>query len=161
MPRPITQTAAADTQILMASPRINMKEWRTLKVRGIRGATTTRDNSPEAIFEATQELMREIVAANQLDIDDVASVFLTMTQDLNADFPAKAVRSLDGWQWVPLMCAPELNIQNAMPGCIRVLVHATTELAQKDLAHVYLHDAVALRPDVVQRQTTTDESGNR
>lgn len=123
-----------------------------LKVRGIRGATTVTANSKEAIFAATQELMKEIVAANDLDIDDVASVFLTMTQDLTADFPAKAVRSLDGWQWVPLMCAPELNIDGAMPRCIRVLVHATTARAQQDLVHVYLREAVALRPDMVERQ---------
>ncbi|MCL6453824.1 MAG: chorismate mutase [Alicyclobacillus sp.] len=123
-----------------------------MKVRGIRGATTVTANSKEAIFAATQELMKEIVAANDLDIDDVASVFLTMTQDLTADFPAKAVRSLDGWQWVPLMCAPELNIDGAMPRCIRVLVHATTARAQQDLVHVYLREAVALRPDMVERQ---------
>lgn len=102
--------------------------------------------------------MREIVAANHLDIDDVASVFLTMTQDLNADFPALAVRSLDGWQWVPLMCAPELNISGSMGRCIRVLLHATTARAQKDLIHVYLHEALALRPDLVGQQIAP---GNR
>ena len=124
-----------------------------MKVRGIRGATTVNENSAEAIFEATQELMREIVRQNDIDIDNVASVFLTMTQDLNADFPAKAVRSLPGWQWVPLMCAPELSIENAMKHCVRVLIHANTTRSQEELIHVYLREAVALRPDVVERQT--------
>ncbi|KPV44876.1 chorismate mutase [Alicyclobacillus ferrooxydans] len=129
-----------------------------MKVRGIRGATTVNENSAEAIFEATQELMREIVRQNDIDIDNVASVFLTMTQDLNADFPAKAVRSLPGWQWVPLMCAPELSIENAMKHCVRVLIHANTTRSQKELIHVYLREAVALRPDVVERQTQSTGS---
>lgn len=123
-----------------------------MKVRGIRGATTVLVNTPVAIFEATQELMKEIVRHNDIDIDNVASVFLTMTQDLNADFPAKAVRSLPGWQWVPLMCAPELNVPNAMKRCIRVLIHVNTTHSQEDLNHIYLGEAVALRPDVVGRQ---------
>ncbi|QSO49880.1 chorismate mutase [Alicyclobacillus mengziensis] len=124
-----------------------------MKVRGIRGAITVLVNTPVAIFEATQELMKEIVRQNDIDIDNVASVFLTMTQDLNADFPAKAVRSLPGWQWVPLMCAPELNVPNAMKRCIRVLIHVNTTHSQEDLNHIYLGEAVALRPDVVGRQT--------
>ena len=124
-----------------------------MKVRGIRGATTVLVNTPVAIFEATQELMKEIVRQNDIDIDNVASVFLTMTQDLNADFPAKAVRSLPGWQWVPLMCAPELNVPSAMKRCIRVLIHVNTTHSQEDLNHIYLGEAVALRPDVVGRQT--------
>jgi chorismate mutase len=124
-----------------------------MKVRGIRGAITVSQNTPGAIFDATQELMKEIVRENDLDIDNVASVFLTMTQDLNADFPAKAVRSLPGWQWVPLMCAPELDVANAMKRCIRVLIHANTTHSQQELKHIYLGEAVALRPDVVERQT--------
>lgn len=104
--------------------------------------------------------MQSIVEANQIDVDDVASVFLTMTQDLTADFPAKAVRSLDGWQWVPLMCAPELAIEGGMQRCIRVLLHVSTALAQQELVHVYLHEAVALRPDMVERQNSGLEPKN-
>ncbi|MBX5437387.1 MAG: chorismate mutase [Alicyclobacillaceae bacterium] len=119
-----------------------------MKVRGIRGAVTAKDNTPEAIFEATRTLMERLVAENQLDIDDVASVLLTMTPDLNADFPARAVRSLPGWQWVPLMCAPELSVPGSLGRCIRVLVHVNTDRAQNELVHVYLGDAVQLRPDI-------------
>lgn len=126
-----------------------------MKVRGIRGATTVTENTASAIYDATQELMQEIVLQNDIDIDNVASVFLTMTQDLNADFPAKAVRSLPGWQWVPLMCAPELNVTGAMKRCIRVLIHTNTTKSQQDLIHVYLREATRLRPDVVERQSGT------
>lgn len=131
-----------------------------LKVRGIRGAITVSENTEQAIFAATQELMNEIVTQNDIVSDNVASVFLTMTQDLNADFPAKAVRSLPGWQWVPLMCAPELAVPTAMKRCIRVLIHANTTKSQQELIHVYLGDAVALRPDVVDRQSDNNSSRN-
>lgn len=120
----------------------------TLKVRGIRGAITVTENTPSAVFEATKTLMEKVVEVNQIDEDDVASVVLTMTPDLNADFPAKAVRSLPGWQWVPLMCATELSVPGSLPRCIRVLVHVNTEARQEDISHVYLGDAVVLRPDI-------------
>lgn len=105
-------------------------------------------NTSEEIFEATRSLMMEVAASNDLAVDDVASVLLTMTPDLNADFPAKAVRSLDGWQWVPLMCAAEIPVPNALPRCVRVLVHVNTERTQQDLVHVYRGEAVVLRPDL-------------
>lgn len=120
----------------------------TLKVRGIRGATTVTENTPTDVFEATKALMEKVVAANQIDVDDVASVVLTMTPDLNADFPAKAVRSLPGWQWVPLMCATELSVPGSVQKCIRVLVHVNTEAKQEDIQHIYLGEAVVLRPDI-------------
>lgn len=119
-----------------------------MKVRGLRGATTAAENTASAIYEATRELMVAMVEQNGLNLDDVASVLLTMTSDLNAAFPAKAVRSLQGWQWVPLMCASELDIQGGLPQCIRVLIHWNTEKAQKELHHVYLGKAVQLRPDL-------------
>ncbi len=117
-------------------------------VRGIRGAVTVDENTPEAIFHATRQLMETLIVRNELDVNHVASVLLTMTPDLNADFPAKAVRSIEGWQWVPLMCATEISVPGAMPLCIRVLVHVNTEKSQQDIQHVYLGDAVRLRPDV-------------
>lgn len=122
-----------------------------MKVRGIRGAISVEGNTPEAIFEATRELMNEVVTRNQLNVDDVASVLLTMTPDLDAAFPAKAVRSIPGWKWVPLMCSSELNIDGALPQCVRVLLHVNTELPQNALNHVYLKGATVLRPDLADK----------
>ncbi|OFW76429.1 MAG: chorismate mutase [Alicyclobacillus sp. RIFOXYA1_FULL_53_8] len=132
----------------------------TLKVRGIRGAITVKENSPAAVFNATKELIETLVQANDVQVDDVASVVLTMTPDLNADFPAKAVRSLAGWQWVPLMCATELSVPGSLPLCIRVLVHVNTDAKQEDIAHIYLGEAVVLRPDIVDSAAAARE-GNR
>lgn len=100
--------------------------------------------------------MQEVCHVNELNPEDVSSVFLTMTKDLNADFPAKAVRSMPGWQWVPLMCATEVEVPDAMKLCIRVLLHVNTTRSQKDMGHVYLEEAVKLRPDVVETYETSN-----
>jgi chorismate mutase len=120
----------------------------TTQVRGIRGAITVRENSAQAIFDATRTLMSDIIAKNGLRPEDVVSVLLTMTPDLTADFPAKAVRSDPAWQWVPLMCASEVPVEGALPRCIRVLLHVNTEKAQAEMVHVYLGEAVRLRSDL-------------
>ncbi|WP_067935832.1 chorismate mutase [Alicyclobacillus kakegawensis] len=119
-------------------------------VRGIRGAITVAEDSAEAILTATHELMAEITKRNALVPEDVVSVLLTMTPDLTACFPARAVRSLPGWQWVPLMCASEVAVAGGLERCIRVLVHVNTERTQAEMEHVYLGAAVQLRPDLAQ-----------
>ncbi len=122
-------------------------------VRGIRGATTVTADTPEAILEATEELVREIVAANGIDHKDVASALFTVTPDLRAEFPAAAARRM-GWTMVPLLNFTEIGVPGRLARCIRVLVHVNTERAQNEMVHVYLRDAVALRPDLVSRSTT-------
>lgn len=117
-------------------------------VRGIRGATTVERNNSKEIVEATQELMRTIVTSNELVLEDVGSVFFTVTQDLNAEYPAKAARAI-GWDNVPLFCALELPVEGSLPRCIRVLVQVNTDKSQKEIKHVYLREAVSLRPDLV------------
>lgn len=119
-----------------------------MKVRGVRGATTVTQDDADAIFEATRELMEEIVRLNDIDADDVASVILTMTPDLSAAFPARAVRSIEGWKWVPLMCAREIGVKDALQKSIRVLIHINTDKRQEEIVHAYLGDAVQLRPDL-------------
>lgn len=122
-----------------------------MKVRGLRGATTVTHDDKDEIYQATKEMMEEIVRLNEIDVDDVASVVLTMTSDLHAAFPALAVRQIPGWQWVPLMCAREIDVPGSLPRSIRVLVHLNTDKAQNELVHVYLGDAVQLRPDLATK----------
>lgn len=117
-------------------------------VRGIRGATSVEENTPEAIRSATIELLEKIVEVNDLDIEDIASAFFTVTNDVNADFPAFAAREL-GWTYVPLLCATEIEVAGSLPGIIRVLLHTNTIKSQKEIKHVYLNDAVKLRKDLV------------
>jgi chorismate mutase len=122
-------------------------------VRGIRGATTVERDDAQAILEATEELVREIVAANRLAPEDVASALFTVTPDLSAEFPAAAARRM-GWTMVPLLNFTEIGVPGRLQKCIRVLVHVNTERTQNEMVHVYLREAVALRPDLVARSTT-------
>ncbi|MBD5605468.1 MAG: chorismate mutase [Candidatus Eremiobacteraeota bacterium] len=122
-------------------------------VRGIRGATTVAEDTAAAILEATEELVREIVASNACAAEDVASALFTVTPDLRAECPAAAARRM-GWTMVPLLNFTEIGVPGRLERCIRVLIHVNTERAQSEMVHVYLREAVALRPDLVPRSTT-------
>ena len=122
-------------------------------VRGIRGATTVGEDTPEAILDATEELVKEIVAANGIRSEDVASALFTVTPDLHAEFPAAAARRM-GWTMVPLLNFTEIGVPGRLERCIRVLLHVNTDRAQNEMVHVYLRDAVSLRPDLASRSTT-------
>jgi len=123
-----------------------------MPIRGIRGATTVAADEPDLILQATRELLEEILAENRnMRPEDVASAIFTMTDDLSATFPAQAAREM-GWSLVPMLCAREIPVPGSLPRVIRVLVHWNTEMAQNEITHVYLRDAVKLRPDLVAAQ---------
>jgi chorismate mutase len=116
-------------------------------VRGIRGATRANENSKEAIFAATTELLQAILARNEIDSEEIASIFLTTTPDLTADFPAYAVRG-NGFRDVPVLCASEIAVPGAMTRVVRLLIHVNTNRRQNEIKHVYLGDTAKLRPDL-------------
>jgi chorismate mutase len=100
------------------------------------------------MLAATRELLQKILSVNPtLQSQDIASAIFTTTRDLQTVYPAKAAREL-GWTEVPLMCALELDVPAALPHCIRVLIHWNTDLPQSAVHHVYLHEAIKLRPDL-------------
>ena len=90
--------------------------------KGIRGAITVDDNSPEAIGSATIKLLKEILRVNNIETDSISHAIFTLTEDLNADFPAKYARINLRWKDVPMMCFHELNVPNSLPKCLRVLI---------------------------------------
>ena len=114
--------------------------------RGIRGATTAEDNTKEAIFSATKELFRGIVEANQIEEAQVAAAFFTTTHDLNAAFPATAVREM-GWNLTPLLCSHEMTVPSGLGMCIRLLLLVNTEKESHQLVNIYLKDAENLRSE--------------
>jgi chorismate mutase len=120
-----------------------------MPVRAIRGAVQVEANQPEAIIEATAELVAEVMARNELVTDDVISVLFTATQDLTAEFPALAARKT-GFHDVPLLCATEIDMPGAMPRVVRLLMHVETQRARSEIRHVYLRGAAALRLDIAQ-----------
>jgi chorismate mutase len=123
-----------------------------MPIRGIRGATTVTADEPDLILQATRELLEEILAENEgMRPEDVASAIFTVTDDLASTFPAQGARQM-GWGLVPMLCAREIPVPNSLPRVIRVLVHWNTNVPQEDMTHVYLREAVKLRPDLVAAQ---------
>ena len=118
-----------------------------MRVRGVRGATTVTADTEAEILSATTELLREIIHANGIVEDDVASVFFTTTPDLTAVFPAQAARSM-GWTRVALIGSQEMSVPDGLAMAIRILIHWNTEKALDDIRHVYMHGAERLRPDL-------------
>ena len=121
-----------------------------MSVRGIRGAVTVEANEAGQISEATLTMVNEIMSSNDIDPADICSVLITVTQDLDDSFPAQAVRQLPGWELVPLMCALEVPVKGSLERCVRLMVLVNTEKSQKEIQHVYLGGAQALRPDLAK-----------
>ncbi len=121
-----------------------------MSIRGVRGAISVTENTTDSILAATRELLQEIVQANPLlEKSELASIFFTLTDDLDAVYPALAAREL-GWVDVPLLCAREIAVPGGLPRCIRVLLHWNTNLPQNEVRHVYLREAASLRPDLAR-----------
>jgi len=121
-----------------------------VKLRALRGATTVERNEAEAILDATEELLRELIGRNELGEEDMVSCLFTCTDDLNAEFPAVAARRL-GLGGVPLLCSREIDVPGSLPRVIRVMMHCYADPA-KPARHVYLREAVALRRDLQEAQ---------
>jgi chorismate mutase len=117
-----------------------------MRLVALRGANTVTDNTAEAIVEATDVLMREVLRRNALGAEDLVSCIFTLTPDLDAQFPAVAAREM-GLSSVPLLCAREIPVPGALPKVIRVLIHAYKPDGTPP-EHVYLGDTVKLRLDL-------------
>jgi len=121
-----------------------------MRLYALRGATTVERNDAKEILSATDELMRELMSRNALGADALVSCLFTLTEDLDAEFPAVAARQM-GLSKVPLMCAREVPVPGALPRVIRVLVHYYADEAHEP-RHVYLRDATSLRTDLESAQ---------
>jgi chorismate mutase len=116
-----------------------------LQCRGIRGATIVSANNKESILAAAKKLLTEMTKANKIEIKDIAAIFFTTTPDLNAEFPAAATREL-GWpSHLALICGHEMNVPNALPHCLRILMLTNTEKEPEEIIHVYLEEAKKLK----------------
>ena len=134
-----------------------------LYCRGIRGATTVEENTREAILAGTRELLLQIIAANDIQVEDVGSALFTTTPDLTAEFPALAAREL-GWHDVALMCGHEIPVPGALGRCVRILIHWNTPRSQTEVVHVYINGAEKLRPErahsvITEHVTSTTPEG--
>ncbi|PZD93536.1 chorismate mutase [Paenibacillus sambharensis] len=119
-----------------------------MSVRGIRGAITVEVNEEQPILQATIDVLNGIVTENGISPEEICSVLITVTTDLDAAFPAKAIRQMEGWELVPLMCAVEVPVKGSLERCIRLMVLVNTDKKQAEIKHIYMGEAAALRPDL-------------
>lgn len=122
-----------------------------MPISGVRGAITIDTDEKEQVLAATQELLESILHSNNMQAEEIASAFFTVTDDIVSTFPAQAARQM-GWNFVQMMCAREHPVPNSLPKCIRVLIHWNTDCKQNEIQHVYLREAFRLRPDLVSAQ---------
>jgi chorismate mutase len=121
-----------------------------MRLFALRGAISVERNEADAILDATEALMRELMARNELEPSSLVSCIFTATADLDGEFPAVAARRI-GFDRVPLLCAREIPVPGSMPRVIRVLLHyyaPEDHVAQ----HVYLGEASKLRSDLEAAQ---------
>lgn len=116
-------------------------------LRGVRGAITVDKNEKVEIIKETKHLLSMMLDKNDLDVDAIASIFFSATKDLDMAFPAAAARELNLLA-TPLLCLNEIDVFGGLLRCVRILIHVNTDKAQKDMYHIYLKDAVQLRPDL-------------
>jgi chorismate mutase len=121
-----------------------------MRLFALRGANTVTDNDAASILGATDELMRELMARNDVAPEAMVSCIFTLTDDLDAEFPAVAARNL-GLSRVPLLCAREVPVPGSLPHVIRVMVHYYAP-EDHEPRHVYLGDARVLRADLESAQ---------
>lgn len=117
-------------------------------IRGVRGAITVKEDNESEIVLATERLVKQMIEENEISADQVASIFISVTEDITATFPAKAVRTIEGWTYVPVMCMAEIPVKGSLQKCIRVMMHVNTDTVQEEISHVYLEGAEVLRPDL-------------
>jgi chorismate mutase len=121
-----------------------------MRLYALRGANTVESNDAGAILEATAALMRELMSRNELEPDAMVSCIFTLTDDLDAEFPAVAARNL-GLSRVPLLCTREIPVPGSLPRVIRVMVHYYAPEGHES-RHVYLGEARSLRADLESAQ---------
>ena len=116
--------------------------------RGVRGAITLTDNTKESVKDATIELLSEMLNKNDIKKEDIAFAIFTLTNDIDADFPAKYARLNLGFNKVPMMCYYEANIKDSLKKCLRILLNINTQKKQDEIKHIYLKGAKILRGDI-------------
>lgn len=118
----------------------------------MRGAITVSHNEENEIVDATEQLVKSMITENQIEAEDVSSVLISVTEELDAAFPAKALRRIKGWTYVPVMCMREIPVTGSLEKCIRIMMHVNTPQSQKEIQHIYLNEAICLRPDLREKK---------
>jgi chorismate mutase len=121
-----------------------------MRLFALRGANSVESNTRDSITRATAALMQELISRNELVPERLVSCIFTVTDDLDAEFPAVAARNI-GLNMVPLICAREVPVPGSLPRVVRVLVHYYADEGHQP-RHVYLGEARSLRSDLESAQ---------
>ena len=113
-----------------------------MMIRGIRGATTVEQDTDKDITAKTTQLIGEMITENDIKPEQVVQILISATSDIHAAFPAKVVRTFDGWQHVPVMCMQEMDVEHGLKKCVQ------NEKRQDEVSHIYLENAVSLRNNI-------------
>ena len=116
-------------------------------LRAVRGAVTIDADTPASVDAAVRELLDQLIETNAIDACDVVSAIFSATPDLRSRNPATAARA-QGWTDIPLMCVAEVETDDMLERCVRVLLHVSVSDG-RPLTPVYLGDAASLRPDLL------------
>jgi|SRR5690625_5047242 len=119
--------------------------------RGIRGATTIDENNEDHILATTKTLIEDMIIQNNVKAEAVSHVFISVTKDIDACFPAKCLREIPGWTHVPVMCMQEISVPNSLEKCIRVMMVVNTLVPQQEVHHIFHNQAIKLRPDLIKK----------
>ena len=117
-------------------------------IASIRGAITVRENSIKEIKNAVIKLLNEVFNQNNIDTEKAINIIFTITDDLDVLNPATAAREEFKIDSVPMLCIQEMKVKDGLPKCIRVMIQVYSNLKKDQIKHIYLGDAVNLRPDL-------------
>src|SRR5699024_3675322 len=120
-------------------------------IRGVRGATTVTENTETQILTNTKALVEDMAAKNNIIAETISHVFISVTKEINAAFPAKSLRQIPNWTYVPVMCMTEIDVPNSLSHCIRIMMVVNITTEQDKIQHVFHNEAIKLRPDLIQK----------
>ena len=116
------------------------------KVSAIRGATTASANTSKEIENSVVELINELILRNSLDPTKILSITFTVTNDLDACFPASIARKRFGLDSVAFLDCQQMYLPNDVDFCIRLMALVIMP-TNASINHPYLRGASNLRTD--------------
>src|SRR6185437_14632666 len=110
-------------------------------------ATPRREGRWEPEGAATRGARREGARADSVAVHpEHRSRTRTASELRSSRGPAQQLRGRRNE--VPMLCASEIDVPDAQPRCLRVLLHVDRRASQPPLIPIYLRDAASLRPDL-------------
>ena len=115
-------------------------------ITAIRGATTSSGNTVKEIENSVIELIGELILRNNLDPKKILSITFTVTNDLDACFPASIARKCFGLDSVSFLDCQQMYVPNDIDFCIRLMALVICPKGSS-INHPYLRGGSNLRSD--------------